>query len=139
MMLSPWMGTDFTNDDLVKDSSYEKDFTSALQGRSADPPGWVLVMTVRPGIVGRWHRIEFILDDEALLPLSARYYDRKGRLARTMRFTEPKDFGGRVIPTRMRLDSVDQKGHQTEIHYLEMSFDTPIPDDKFSLSQLERR
>lgn len=139
MMLSSWMGTDFTNDDLVKDTSLEDDFDVALTGRSADPEGWLVTLTVKPGIVGRWQKIEYVVSDSKLLPIQAKYYDRKGRLARTMLFSEVKSIGGREIPTRMVLDSVDQPGHQTELHYLEMKFDASVPDSLFSLSELERR
>ena len=139
MMLSPWMGTDFTNDDLVKDSSYEHDFNISFESRSTQPQGWSYLLKVKPDIVGRWEKIEIIVDDEGKLPLLARYFDRKGRLARTMTFEEPKKFGDRTIPTRLILNSVDQPGHKTEIHYLEMKFDSPISDSRFSLSELERK
>lgn len=139
MMLSPWMGTDFTNDDLVKDTSYENDFDTKPGTRSHDPEGWLFVLSVRPGIVGRWEKIEVVVTDDGSLPLFARYYDRKGRLARTMKFEDVKKFGQRRMPTRLILDSVDQPGHQTEIHYLDMTFDTVIPEGRFSLSELEKK
>jgi hypothetical protein len=57
-MLGSWMGTDFTNDDLVKESSLRKDFTAGIDRRSDAPPGWWLTLDVKPGVVGRWARIE---------------------------------------------------------------------------------
>lgn len=138
MMLSSWMGTDFTNDDLVKDTSYEKDFKTVISGRSLDPEGWLATMTVKPGIVGRWEKIEWVVSDD-ILPVQGKYYDRKGRLARTMVFSEVKSMGGRRFPTRMVVDSVDQPGHKTELHYLDMKFNVALPDSLFSLSELERR
>lgn len=139
MMLSSWMGTDFTNDDLVKDTSYEHDFDAAAGQKSADPPGWLFVMTVRPGIVGRWQKIECVIGEGDYLPKQFKYYDRKGRLARILRFSEVKSMGGKRIPTKLTLESVDQPGHQTEIQYTEMKFDAAIPESKFSLSELERK
>jgi outer membrane lipoprotein-sorting protein len=139
MMLSPWMGTDFTNDDLVKDTSYANDFTTKITGRSQDPHGWLAVMEVKPGVVGRWQKIEWVVNDEGTLPLLGRYYDRKGRLARVMKFDEVKELGGRAIPTHLSLESVDQPGHQTDIRYLDMQFNLNLPDSVFSLSQLERQ
>jgi len=139
MMLSSWMGTDFTNDDLVKDTSYERDFTTRIVGRSTNPIGWKGVMDVRPGVVGRWQKIEWVVNEEGTLPVVARYFDRKGRLARTMRFTDVKEMGARRIPTRMLLKTVDQPGHLTELRYLDMKFDVKLPDNLFSLSQLERQ
>jgi len=139
MMLSSWMGTDFTNDDLVKDTSYERDFDTRITGHSDEPKGWTGIMDVKPGAVGRWQRIEWIVNEEATLPILARFFDRKGRLARTMRFSEVRMMGGRRIPTRVTLETVDQPGHFTELRYLDMRFDQRLPDGMFSLSQLERR
>lgn len=141
MMLGSWMGTDFTNDDLVKESSYRDDFATRLEGRSTSPEGWRLAMDAKPGIVGRWARLELLVDDE-LLPLSMKYFDRKGRLARTMTFDDvkvmPPGPKGRKIPTRMTLTPTDVEGQKTEMRYLEVAFDVDVPDDTFSLSRLER-
>ena len=139
MMLSSWMGTDFTNDDLVKDTSYEDDFVSSAPVASESPQGWLITMAVKPGVVGRWARIDWIVSRSGELPIESRFYDRKGRLARTMRYTEVKRLGGRELPTLMTLDSVDQPGHRTEIRFLDFKFDAQVPDSRFSLSELEKR
>lgn len=55
-MLGSWMGTDFTNDDLVKESSLRKDFAARIDRRSEAPPGWWPILDVKPGVVGRWAR-----------------------------------------------------------------------------------
>jgi hypothetical protein len=138
MMLGSWMGTDFTNDDLVKESSLHRDFLSRVERRSEAPPGWWLTLDVKPGVVGRWARIELLVSDERL-PVEERHFDRKGRLARTMHFDEVKTLGGRRLPSRLTLvptDSEEQSG--TELRYLDIEFDVPIPDDMFSLSRLEQ-
>jgi outer membrane lipoprotein-sorting protein len=137
MMLGSWMGTDFTNDDLVKESSLRKDFASSVDRRSTSPPGWWVTLTVRPGVVGRWARIEILVADD-LLPVQERHFDRKGRLARTMVFDEIKILGGRRLPVHLTLTPTDVEGQRTEMRYLELQFDPPIPDDTFSLSRLER-
>ena len=137
-MLGSWMGTDFTNDDLVKESSLRKDFTSRIDRRSASPPGWWIAMEVKPGVVGRWARIELLVTDD-LLPVEERHYDRKGRLARTMRFDEVKILGGRRLPAHFVLTPADVEGQKTELRYLELQFDVRIPEDTFSLSRLEQK
>jgi Ca2+-transporting ATPase len=137
MMLGSWMGTDFTNDDLVKESSLRKDFTASLEGRSDSPPGWWLTLTVKPGVVGRWARIEVLVSDEDL-PVEERHFDRKGRLARTLRFDEVGLLGGRRLPTHLVLTPADNPEQRTEMRYLEAQFDLALPDDTFSLSRLER-
>jgi len=138
MMLGSWMGTDFTNDDLVKESSLHKDFESRIDRRSDSPPGWWLTLTVKPGIVGRWARIEILISDDGWLPLQERHFDRKGRLARTMAFDEIRMLGGRRVPAHLVLAPTDVEGQRTEMRYLDLQFDARIPDDTFSLSRLER-
>jgi outer membrane lipoprotein-sorting protein len=137
MMLGSWMGTDFTNDDLVKESSLRKDFTARIDRRSAAPAGWWLALEAKPGIVGRWARIELLVGDDDL-PIEERHFDRKGRLARTMTFDDVKVFGGRRIPARMVLVPEGEPGKRTEMRYLEARFDVALPPDVFSLSRLER-
>jgi hypothetical protein len=137
MMLGSWMGTDFTNDDLVKESSLHRDFEARVGRRSREPPGWWLDLAVKPGAVGRWARIEILVGDDGL-PVEERHFDRKGRLARTMRFDEVRALGGRRIPTRVVLVPEGLEGQRTELRYLEVQFDADVPEDTFSLSRLER-
>ena len=137
MMLGSWMGTDFTNDDLVKESSLRKDFVARIERRSEDPPGWWLTLEVKPGIVGRWAKIELLVSDERL-PVEERHFDRKGRLARTMKFDEVKVLGGRRLPAHMTLTPADVEGQRTEMRYLDVRFDVRVPDETFSLSRLEQ-
>ena len=137
MMLGSWMGTDFTNDDLVKESSLRKDFNSRIERRSDSPPGWWIRLDVKPGIVGRWARIDTLVADDDL-PVEERHFDRKDRLARIMVFDEIKVLGGRRLPAHVTLTPTDVEGQRTEMRYLEAEFDVLIPDDMFSLSRLER-
>jgi outer membrane lipoprotein-sorting protein len=136
-MLGSWMGTDFTNDDLVKESSLRRDFTARVRSRSDAPPGWWLTLEVRPGAVGRWARIDLLVSDDRL-PVEERHFDRKGRLARTMRFDDVRLLGGRKLPAHIALEPTDSPGQRTEMKYLDVQFDVPLPDDTFSLSRLEQ-
>lgn len=136
-MLGSWMGTDFTNDDLVKESSLRKDFTARVDRRSDSPAGWWLTLDVKPGVVGRWARKEILVSDEQL-PIAERHFDRKGRLARAMAFDEITVLGGRRLPSRIVLTPVDAEGQKTELRYLDIEFSVTLPSDTFSLSRLER-
>lgn len=136
-MLGSWMGTDFTNDDLVKESSLRKDFTARIDRRSTAPAGWWLALDVRPDVIGRWARIELLVSDDRL-PVEERHFDRKGRLARTMHFDEIKNFGGRRLPAHIALVPADNARQRTDMRYLDVAFDVSLPDDTFSLSRLEQ-
>ena len=139
MMLASWMGSDFTNDDLVKESSYSKDYVYELVGPSEEPKGWLVRFTAKPDIVGLWNRFELVLSEDARVPIEAKYYDRKDRLARAMHWSDVKVFDGRRIPARMTLTPADKEGHITEMVYLDIDFDVTVPDVTFSLSNLEQR
>lgn len=138
MMLSSWMGSDFTNDDLVKESSFRDDYTYEPAGRSEQPPGWIIRFVAKPGTVGLWKRFELTMSEDGRIPLQAKYYDRKDRLARTMQWTDVKVFDGKTMPSRMTLIPEDDEGHKTEMVYLDMDFDVEVPDRIFSLSNLEQ-
>lgn len=138
MMLSSWMGSDFTNDDLTTSASYERDFVGSIVGRSESPAGWLLRYEAREGVVGLWQRVEFVVDDAGTLPIVARYYDRRMRLARTMSFEDVRTIDGRTIPTRLVLQPSDHEDQHTELHYLDIDFDASVPDSTFSLTELER-
>ena len=138
MMMGSWMGTDFTNDDLVKESSLRKDYAATLGARSTAPAGWWITLTAKPGVVGRWAKIELLVSDE-LLPVEERHFDRKQRLARTIGFDDVKTLGGRRLPTHMICTPADATDKRTEMRYADIAFDVDVPDSTFSLSQLERK
>ena len=139
MMLASWMGSDFTNDDLVKESSYSKDYVYELVGPSEEPKGWLVRFNAKPDIVGLWNRFELVVSEDATIPLQAKYYDRKDRLARTMHWSEVRVFDGKRIPARMTLIPEDKEGHKTEMIYLEIDFDVKVSKATFSLSNLEQK
>jgi outer membrane lipoprotein-sorting protein len=139
MMMGSWMGSDLTNDDIVRESSYEEDYTSELVGHSTDPPGWKVRLHARPDIVGLWDRVEVVFSYKDELPVQSQYFDRKGRLSRTMRMGEVKDIGGRRIPMLLTIVPEREEGRRTELRYLRVEFDVEVDDGMFSLSQLERR
>lgn len=138
MMLSSWMGSDFTNDDLVREASFREDYGYELTGPSEDPPGWVITFEAKPDVVGLWNRMTLVLNEKGTIPIKAEYFDRKDRLARVMSWSELKVFDGRLIPSRMQLLPKDKEGHLTELVYLDLDFDVDHPESMFSLSRLEQ-
>lgn len=138
MMLTSWMGSDFTNDDLVRESSMTDDYDYETIGQSASPPGWRVRFTAKADTVGLWSKIELILSEDGRLPVQAAYYDRRGRLSRTIYWDDVKMLGGRELPTKMTLIPEDEEGNKTVMQYLEIEFDVALPANLFSLSRLEQ-
>jgi hypothetical protein len=140
MLQSSWMGTDFTNDDLVRESRYEQDYYHALVGQVQDPNGWLIRFTAKPETVGLWERFDLIVSRDGTLPLEAKYFDRKGRLARLLYWDDVKVFDGRRLPAHLILvpQDKDKAGQRTEMRYLDIDFNVRLPESMFSLSELER-
>ncbi len=148
LMMGAWMGSDLTNDDLVRESSYAHDYEITGVGPSEEPPGWQVSTEAKPGVPGLWERVEVVFASPMLatdstraeqLPILVRYYDRKGRLSRTMQLEEIKKMGPRQIPTRIVISPEREEGRRTVLTYLHVEFDVELDESLFSLAELERR
>jgi outer membrane lipoprotein-sorting protein len=141
MMLSPWMGSDFTNDDLVRESSYSEDYAYELVGESKEPAGWLIRFTAKPDVVGLWSRFDLVVSPDGTIPVVSRWYNRKGELSRTLSWDQVREFDGKRLPARMTLvpEDRDDTGHKTTMTYEEIDFDVELPEGTFSLSRLERQ
>jgi outer membrane lipoprotein-sorting protein len=139
MMLSAWMGSDFTNDDLVHANSFQNDFNGRVIGRAQDPAGWLLRYEAKQGRPGLWARIDVVVNEDGSLPLQSKYYDRQGQLARTLTFSDVREFDGRKLPAKLSLQSTAHPERHTELLYDRLSFKDPVPERVFSISELEAR
>jgi len=141
MMLQPWMGSDFTNDDLVKQYSLVDDYTHRMIG--ADTAGaaaaYVIEALPKPDAPVVWGRIVLSVRRADFLPVREEYYDERGSLIRVLTFSEIRPLGGRTIPTRWEMRSVTKPGNLTTIVMQSATFDAAIPEEVFTQRNLTRR
>lgn len=138
MMLTSWMGSDFTNDDLVREASMTDDYDYETVGPSESPAGWLVRFTAKADTVGLWSKIDLILSEDGRLPVQAEYFDRRERLSRTIYWDEVKTLDGRELPTKMTLIPEDEERNKTIMVYHDIDFDVNFSADLFSLSRLEQ-
>ena len=140
MMMTSWMGSHFTNDDLVKESSYEEDYASSIsfEGLRDGTQIYQVTSVARPDAAVVWGRIVTVIDKPRLLPLYAVFYDEDGQKVRTLRYLAPKRYGERLVPSRMELQPEDKPDEITVIEYESLTFDVPLPADLFSLARLKQ-
>ena len=140
MMMASWMGSHFTNDDLVKDSRLVRDYflEIAFEGDRDGAPVYEFLLTPRPEAPVVWGKIELEVRQDDLMPTWQRYYDEDGTLMRELRFSAYTTLGGRLVPARMVMQPQDKPQEQTVIVYDALEFDIPIAADTFSLRNLER-
>lgn len=139
MMLQPWMGSDFSNDDLVKESSMLEDYTHTLLGMEKldGAPAYRVQSIPKPEAAVVWGKIVYFIRVADRLPLKQEYYDERGELIKTMTFSDARALGGRVIPTRWSMQPVAKPGNRTVMVIREMTFDRPIDPGLFTLANLQ--
>ncbi len=143
LMGTSWMGSHFTNDDLVKESRMidDYDITVGFEGDRDGTRVWEFVLTPKPEAAVVWGRIVEQVRKADLMPVWARYYDDRGELARTVTFDDVRTMGGRLVPATMVVRPADKPDERTTIRYTELQFDVGLDPGFFSLRRLrsERR
>jgi hypothetical protein len=140
MLQASWMGSHFTNDDLVKESRMTQDYTFAItfDGMRDGQTVLEITCTPRPEAAVVWGQVVVRVRAENHLPLAALFYDERMTLARTITYSEVRTLGGRELPTHLVVVPIDKPEESTRIVYEDIRFDEPIPDDTFSLRSLEQ-
>ncbi len=141
LMMGSWMGSHFTNDDLVKESRIidDYDFEIAFEGERDGVTVWEFVLTPKPEAPVVWGRIEEEIRQADLMPTWIRYYDEDGELMRTMTFDGYQTMGGRLVPASMLMIPADKPEERTLLIYHELEFDIDLDESFFSLRNLRAR
>ena len=134
MMMGSWMGSDFTNDDLVREVSLEEDYQVTLD---SSQPQYLLTLIPKEQTVTVWGRIDIYVDKTQLLPTREDYYDEDGTKMREMTFSDVKDFDGRLLPAVMELKPLNKEGHLTRMTYDTLTFNESVDDSVFTLRNLK--
>jgi len=140
MMLQSWMGSDFTNDDLVRQSSIVEDYEHSIIGEETYE-GYLchkieLIPKPDAGVV--WGKIIMLVSKEEYLQLKMDYYDEDDFLVKTMKGSKIKKLGGRIIPTYWEMIPEDEPGQKTVMEYNAIEFDKKIKQNFFSQQNMKR-
>lgn len=140
MMMQSWMGSDFTNDDLVRESSIVVDYeheilgTETIDGRES----WKLELIPKPDAAVVWGKIISWIDKAEYMQLKTEFYDEDGYLVNTMLGMEIKDMDGKILPSRMEIIPEEDPGHKTVLEYLTMDFGIDVKEAFFSVQNMKR-
>ena len=137
MMMGSWMGSDFTNDDLVKESSLIKDYKTTNVKESDG--NIEITLVPHKNTVSLWGKILLVVEKKSELPLKQEYFDERNEKIRILFYRDVKKFGNRTIPATMELQPLTKKGHKTIIRYKEVEFDANVPATTFTLTNLQKR
>ena len=139
MMGGSWMGSHFSNDDIVQDSRFSENYDCELIERPADGAGrWVIRCVPHEDAVVVWGWVNLAFSAENALPDGLGFFDEKGELMRTMTFDDFQDIDGTLVPRTTRVVPADKPDEYTEMVYDELEFDVELPDGTFTLQELRR-
>lgn len=136
MMMQSWMGSDFTNDDMAKESSIVKDYDTSIQAQDEEKYTLNLIPKEDSAVV--WGKIVMEIAKEHFVPLKAIYYDEDELEQRVLYYSKVKVYGTHHLPTVMTLIPTDKKSNKTVVTMDEVNFDVKIEDSRFSKSALKR-
>lgn len=140
MMMQSWMGSDFTNDDLVRESSAVNDYNHTLV-RSDELNGsevFVIHMTPKPDAAVVWGRVRTFITKDHYNQIRSEFYDEFDELVSVMTASDLKTFDGRILPSRMEIAPVDKTGHSTILVYESLNYNANNPESFFSVQNMRR-
>lgn len=136
MMMGSWMGSDFTNDDLVREVSLVKEYHVEKEDMGDKHK---LTLIPKRDTVTVWARIEILIQKESLLPVEQSYFNEQGEKVRSLYFSDIREFSGKKLPTKLSMVPHNKKDHQTVVEYVDLEFNTTMGDDIFTLRNLKKR
>lgn len=140
MMSQSWMGTDFTNDDLVKEASIVEDYEHFIKSRETigERLCYRIELIPKEDAAVVWGKVVLWIDDNDNIMLKAEYYDEEGELVNTMKADEVRMLGGKLLPSRMEMTPSDKQGNKTILTYQLLQFDINIKEEFFNPQQLQK-
>ncbi|MCP4457845.1 MAG: outer membrane lipoprotein-sorting protein [Cytophagales bacterium] len=140
MMMQSWMGSDFTNDDLVNQSAMVTDYTYELLGDTliGKYDTWKVALIPKEETAVVWGKIEAYISKDDYFQMIFKYYDEDDYLVNTMIMSDIKKMGNLTIPTKMEMIPAENPDQKTILTYSNFEFDIELADSFFSLQNLKR-
>lgn len=139
MLGQSWMGSDFSNDDLINQSSIVVDYDHQIVGHEKfdNDSSWIIDAFAKPDAPVVWNKVRLWISKDNYLQRKVEFYDEFDELVNTMRTFDIKELGGRDIATRMEMVPADKPGNKTEMITHQAQFNFTIDDDFFSQRQMK--
>jgi outer membrane lipoprotein-sorting protein len=140
MMSQGWMGSDYTNDDILKESSVVNDYNHTIIGEETieDRLCYKIKMVAKEDAAVIWGSQIRWIDKKDYLFLKSEMYDEDDYLIRTELGKEIKSMDGRLIPTLIEIIPEEEEGQKTIVEIKEIEFNTSINDNFFSQQNMKR-
>ena len=140
MMSQGWMGSDYTNDDILKESSIVNDYEHTFAGEKVIDGYSCYIIDLKPKADAAvvWGKITTYITKESFLNLSADFFDDEGVLVRTHLLSEIKKMHDRTLPTRIEVIPAEEPNNKTIVVIQTLEFNTNLDDGFFSQQNMKR-
>ncbi|MDP4275029.1 MAG: outer membrane lipoprotein-sorting protein [Bacteroidota bacterium] len=139
MMSQGWMGSDFSNDDLLKESSIVDDYHHTLLGRETveGMDCYKIRLVPKPGTPVVWGSIIKWISKKDYHQLKSEFFDEDNYLVKTEIASKIKYMDDRDILTHYEIIPANEKGNRTLVDLIMVKFDIPIQDGFFSQQNMK--
>ena len=133
MMMQNWMGTDFTNDDLVQRSSITDDYTNTIIGEETidDLDCWIIQLIPKEDAPVVWGKLIMWIDKNDYMQLKTQFFDEYDDMVNVMNSKIIKNFGGKKLPSVIEFVPIEKEGNKTIVERLIWKFDIDINERFF--------
>lgn len=140
MMAQGWMGSDYTNDDLVKQSSIVNDYKHTIVGNETvdGHDCYIIEMIPHDNANVVWGKVKTYVEKELFISLKGEYYDEEEYLVRTELGKDVKNFDGRELPSVIEIIPAEEPENKTIITIMEMDFDVDVKQSFFTQQNMKR-
>lgn len=140
MMMQSWMGSDFTNDDLVKESSIVKDYTHKLLTRETVRGQMCYKIEMIPLLDAAvtWGKVMVWITIDGFNEWKVEYYDEDMKLINVMNAFDIRKMGDREIPVRLEIIPVEKPNDKTILETKSVIFNQPVDDGFFSQQNMKK-
>jgi len=140
MMSQGWMGSDYTNDDILRESSIVNDYTHEIVGEENIEGRlcYKIKMTAKEDASIVWGKQIRWIDKKDFLILKAELYDEDGYLVRTETGSDIKIMDGRTVTSKIELVPEEEPENKTILEIREIKFNIPVEESFFSQQNMKR-
>jgi len=140
MMGQSWMGSDFTNDDMVRESSVVNDYTQRLEKteKVREFDCYKVILTPKENAAVVWGKVIMWISVKDFAQIMTEFYDEDNLLINTINGYDIKTYGNRRLPSRMEVTPADKPGQKTVMVVGKYEFDLPIDDSFFSQQNMQK-
>ena len=138
LLSESWMGSHLTNDNLMRETSYDDDYESVVAWATRNGTRYLQVtLTPKPEAPVVYTKLVFLLTRDDWIPVLWEFYDGD-QIVRTIAYEDVRQVAGRPLPMRMVIQPVDAPNERTVIEYRRLELDVPVDDELFTRRGLRR-